>query len=178
MAVLVVPAVAGVSDIRRTWFRYLVIAIVWAGCLSAIAAVVFRINSQLVSVSYEGVEYKSVFAMDRVEQLTRNRAEYREPLAAYEAQVPRDAVVAIFLPEDSYEYPLFGRGLTRRIIPINSFDGSTNDTELRPVPPDATHLLYADGYPCVRSTDIALGADWHLRRLTDDASRRCEGASR
>jgi hypothetical protein len=174
MAVLVVPAVAGVSDIRRAWFRYLVTAIVWAGCLSAVAAVVFRINSQLVSVSYKGVEYKSVFAMDRVEQLTRNRAEYREPLAAYEMQVPRAAVVAVFLPEDSYEYPLFGRGLTRRIIPINGFDRAATDAALRALPTHATHLLYADGYRCARATDIALGADWHLRRLTDEASRRCE----
>jgi hypothetical protein len=174
MAVLVVPAVAGVSDVRRTWLRYLVMAIVWAGCLSATAAVVFRINSPLVSISYKGVGYKSIFAMDRVEQLTRNRAEYRAPLEAYEAQVPRDAVVALFLPEDSYEYPLFGRGLTRRIIPINSFERALEGAALRDVPADATHLLYADGYPCARVTDTALGADWHLRLLTDDASRRCE----
>jgi hypothetical protein len=177
MAVLVVPAVAGVSDVRRAWLRYLVIAVVWAGCVSAIAAVVFRINSPLVSVSYKGVEYTSIFAMDRIEQLTRNRAEYRGPLAAYEAQVPQDAVVAVFLPEDSYEYPLFGRGLTRRIIPINGFDRSVTGAGPRAVPPDATHLLYADGYPCARSTDIALGANWHLRRLMDDASRRCEQAA-
>jgi hypothetical protein len=173
MAVLVVPAVAWIADIRRVWLRNLVIAIVWAGCLSAIAAVVFRINSQLVSVSYKGVEYRSIFAMDRIEQLTRNRAEYREPLEAYEAQVPPNAVVAVFLPEDSYEYPLFGRGLTRRVIPINGFDTTATGAARRPVPPDATHLLYADGYPCARATDIALGADWHLRRLTDEASRRC-----
>ncbi len=105
--------------------------------------------------------------MDRMEQLTRTRSLYFDPLKRFDELVPKDAVVAVFLPADSFEYPLFGEHLTRTIMPINSFHKG-----LQPIPVNAEYLLYAEGFPCASAEDVYLGVDWYLRHLTDN-NRRC-----
>jgi hypothetical protein len=106
--------------------------------------------------------------MDRMEQLTRNGIEYLEPLKRFDRLVPGNAAVAVFLYEDSFEYPLFGNHLTRTIIPVNSFTKG-----FQSIPLNAEYLLYTtNGFPCAASSDVYLGADWYLRKLTE-RNRTC-----
>ena len=74
------------------------------------------------------------------------------------------AVVALALPPDSYEYPLFGRGATRWLQPV-----------AKNLPRDTwtgrAHWLLYDtilGLP-EQVSDIHLGHRWRLRRLLPEA---------
>jgi len=149
---------------NKAFGAYLVV-IVFLGCLSAWTAVLFRVNSPVLPVRYKTdplIERSkaSIFSMDRLGQLTRNKPQYYEPLKRYEELTPEDAVVAVCLPGGSYEYPLFGKGLTRTIIPICSYyDG------FQPIPQNAQYLLYSREYISFDTTDIHLGEGWYLRKL-------------
>jgi hypothetical protein len=151
-AVLVVPVLG--LWIRRPhgWLaRAALTAIVLVGCFSALAAVIGRVNS--------APEY--VYSLDRVGQLTRNRPNYADPVRLFERSVPPDATVAVYFGEDMFEYPLFGAGLTRTLIPVNGFYRGP-----APIPPQAEYLLYSSQlYADSRPGDIHLGEDWMLRAL-------------
>ena len=167
-AIFATPGI-GICLIPKSRFvRTYLLLIVLVGCVSALTAVVFRSGSTLVSVQYEGISKTSVFLLDRIGQLTRIRAPYYEPIKKFDSLVPGRATVAVFLYGDSFEYPLFGEGLTRTIIPINSFDKG-----LQPIPANAEYLLYAQGFPCANPNDTYLGADWYLRRLGMDDNSNC-----
>ncbi len=141
-------------------------AIVLAGCISALAATAQKII--FVSEINPGkVEYKSIFQMDRIEQITLGNPRYYQPVVVFEFLVPADAKVAAFLYPNTFEYPLFGKYLGRTIISINSFHKG-----LQPIPDDAQFLLYANGYPCALPSDKYLGADWFLRKLSTN-NRDC-----
>jgi hypothetical protein len=152
--------------------RVFLLAGVILTCLTAISTVVFREDSALyprdpnslwkvanVRVTGVGAE------LDRIGLLTRRRSEMYEPLLAYESRVPPMATVATILPPDSYEYPLFGMGLTRTILPLNSFVRGRRD-----VPEEADFLLFARGLVETRPGDIYLGEEWYLRSL-DNSTR-------
>lgn len=108
--------------------------------------------------------------MDRVAQLTRNRRAYTEPVRRFEQIVPAGATVAVFFGEDMFEYPLFGEGLTRRLIPVNPFG-----REPRPLPPDADFLIYSSHlYADQHAGDVHLGEDWYLRSFGAGAQSAIE----
>lgn len=141
--------------------KALLTAIVMLGCFSGLSAVLGRMNSMP----------EEVYRMDRVAQLTRNRRAYTEPVCRFEQLVPPDATVAVFFGEDMFEYPLFGEGLTRRLIPVNPFG-----LEPRPIPPDADFLIYsAHLYADRQAGDVHLGEDWYLRRLGEGVHSSIEG---
>ena len=166
-AVFAVPTIGVCLQAKKRYVRAYLLLIVWIGCVFAVSAVVFRSQSTLLSINYRDHHRTSIFAMDRMEQLTRQAIQYEKPLKAFERLVPSNATVAVFLG-GSFEYPLFGEHLTRTIIPINSFNKG-----LQPIPSSADYLLYTQkGFPCVLPDDVYLGDDWYLRRLTD-ANRRC-----
>ena len=89
----------------------------------------------------------------------RNYIEYIETLERFEETVPADAVVAVCLEPNSYEYPLFGERRTRRLIPINSFRNG-----VQPIPPEADYLVYnfsrSRPSPYFDPRDVRLGRDW------------------
>jgi hypothetical protein len=151
MAVWAVPAVACCVRGGPWPWRVYLMAIVLLGCLSALTGVLGRWNNAP----------EEVYAMDRVQQLTRNRRNYTEPINLFEKIVPPDATVAVAFGEDTFEYPLFGEHLTRKLIPINSFLKG-----LQPIPPEAGYLIYSrDVYHDWRTNDVRLGEDWFLRIL-------------
>lgn len=139
--------------------RAYLVLVIWIGCVSAITAVVFHSNGVLVSVDYGGA-HPSLFRLDRTGQMMANRTSYEDAVRRFDAIVPADAVVAVLLEPASFEYPLFGRGLTRRLIPINSFRSGR-----QPVPSDAEYLVFGSGLEPPRSGDVHLGSDWYLRPL-------------
>jgi hypothetical protein len=150
-AVFAVPAVACcVRNTHPLWRIYLTV-VVLLGCLSAFTATLGRSNDMP----------EDVYSMDRLQQLTRNRRNYTGAILRFDEWVPRDATVALYFGEDTFEYPLFGAGLTRTLIPINSFWRGP-----QPIPPQADYLLYsADLYTDRRGGDAHLGEDWYLRKL-------------
>jgi hypothetical protein len=98
--------------------------------------------------------------------MTRNRTPYESALRRYEELVPQTATVAVHLPPDSYEYPLFGPRLERRLIPINSFRLGRQS-----LPADADVMLFSSALEKPVDTDVWLGTDWYLRPLQADARR-------
>ncbi|MCL5997059.1 MAG: hypothetical protein M1546_13530, partial [Chloroflexi bacterium] len=141
---------AGYLKANLPWRVYLTV-VVLAGCLSAFTAVLGR---------WSGMP-EEVYAMNRLEQLTRNRHNSYDPIRRFDERVPVDATVAVCFGEDTFEYPLFGAGLTRTLIPINSFWKG-----LQPIPAQAGYLLYSSNeFDDQRLTDIYLGEDWYLREL-------------
>lgn len=150
---LAVPIVGAFLSTRSSarWVSYYVMLICLLGCLSAVQGVLYRSNSNLVGPN-------SIFNMDRMQQLTRNRAEMYEPLTLFDQIVPADAVVAVFITSNSYEYPLFGEGLTRTLIPI--WRGYTGPNSL---PAEVTHIVYQSGFPDAQADDMDLGGNLYLQ---------------
>jgi hypothetical protein len=151
-AALVVPAVGLWIGRPHGWLtRAALTAIVLVGCFSGLSAVLGRANSAP----------EHVYSLDRVGQLTRNRPNYADPVRLFERIVPPDATVAVHFGEDMFEYPLFGAGLTRTLIPVNGFYHGPIAA-----PPQAQYLLYSSQlYADARPGDIRLGEDWMLRAL-------------
>ena len=151
MAIFAVPTIACcVRQAFLPWRVYLTL-IVLLGCLSAFTAVLGRSNDAP----------EEVYTMDRIQQLTRNRRNYTEPIRLFERIVPPDATVAVAFGEDTFEYPLFGERLTRKLIPINSFLNG-----MQAIPPEADYLIYSENvYHDWKYKDIELGQDWYLRNL-------------
>ena len=167
-AIFAVPIVGFSLRARAPAIRAYLLFVVLLGCIAALSAVVLRNDGPLISLNYQGKRIESLFAMNRIQQLTRGNVTYYEPAAAFDRLVPGKATVAVYLSGDSCEYALFGQHLTRTIIPIRPFNKG-----LQPIPSNADFLLYTAKYfPCMLPTDIHLGADWYLRRLTAN-NRRC-----
>jgi hypothetical protein len=62
----------------------------------------------------------TVFGHYRVIQKTLGRADIRPALFQLEVLLSRDARLGVVHGEDSWDYPLFGRGLEREVIPLAS----------------------------------------------------------
>ena len=150
-AMFAAPLVAwSVHNPHPLWRAYLTV-IVLLGCLSAFTGVLGRVNDMP----------EVVYDMDRLQQITRNRPSYTDAIRRFGELVPQDAMVALYFGEDTFEYPLFGPGLTRTLLPINAFWRGA-----QPIPSNAGYLLYSsDLYTDRRGGDIHLGEDWYLRDL-------------
>ncbi len=165
-AIFATPIVGICLTYKNRVFQVYLGIVILAGCVSALSATALK-TVRLSETDQGELGYKSIFLMDRIEQLTFYNPKYYQPFVAFEFVVPADAKVAVFLYPNTFEYPLYGRYLSRVNMPINSFDGG-----LQPIPSDAQFLLYAKGYPCVLPKDIHLGEDWFLRKLSN-GNRDC-----
>lgn len=171
-AVFAAPVVAVIMCEEKKFLRVYVLVIVLLGCISALTAVVLRPARPLVSMKDLSETFpqirrfeflsKSIFQMERIEQMTSNARSLYPAIRTFDLLVPEEATVAAFLYIDTYEYPLFGKELTRTIVPINS------DLEgFKGVPEYADYLLYVEGFPEASTEDLYLGSDWYLRVLKD-----------
>jgi hypothetical protein len=138
---------------KPKWLKIYLAVVLFAGCVCAISV---------------AINAGSLFSKDRIQQLMFRNPKYYERIKAFDFATPKDAVVAVYLYPNTYEYPLFGQHLTRTIIPINSFDQG-----LQPVPDNAEYLLYVKGYPCPDEKDKHLKGDWFLRKLNEN-NRVCK----
>ena len=155
-AVIAAPTVIMCIKGTKKFISYYVAIIVILGCFSAISTIIFRPDKPMVA--YENK--RSVFKIDRIGQMTSYRPEYYEPISRFEKLVPKDASVAVLLPFNSYEFPLFGEGLTRYLMPINSFTRGP-----QPVPEQADYLLFSSAIEPPLPEDEHLGIDWFVRKL-------------
>jgi hypothetical protein len=159
-AVFAAPVAAQWLASRRLAARAYVVVMIAIGCLSALTAVVLRSDCMYVGVTYDGHVRPSVFRVDRIGQMTLSTPHYESALREYEARVGPDAIVAVSLPADSLEYPLFGERLSRTILPVNSCRLGR-----QPIPSSAQFLLFSDQLESPSSGDVWLGLDWYLRPL-------------
>ena len=158
-----VPTLVGLFNIKNQFFKGYLLIMILLGSLSALSSVVFRANSGIVDFQYRNYVSKSVFNMDRLEQLTRNRKCFNTVFNTYEQNVPESAIVATILGGDQFEYPLFGEHFTRIILPLNPSDGT-----LKSIPVEAEYLYFDSRiYPDINiTTDIFLGCKTiYLRKL-------------
>jgi hypothetical protein len=160
MGMFAIPAVVCFLRERpgRRW-RLFLLAVVLAGCLSAISAVIFRDHARLVSVRYGERSVSSIFLADRAGQMTSYIPRYAEAVRRFEAAVPSDATVAIY-GDYMFEYVFFGPRMTRRLVPLG--DGRT---PMRPLPEAADFLVFSSKSMGPAETDEHLGQDWYLRRV-------------
>jgi len=160
-AVFATPAVGYSLKWIRSNPIWLYLTLVLAlGCMSALSAVLVRpIDLDLVP----WVREQSVISLikrDRMQQLTTNNRYVYEPLTRLEEMVPPSADLAVCLGPNGYEYPLFGKELARRLIPVHSFRSG-----LRPVPSNVSYLLFSSDILAPEKSDEFLGDRWYLRRL-------------
>lgn len=161
MGVFALPAIAAVLEERqasRAW-RGFTLAVVGAGCLSALSAVVFREHGTLISASYGDKSVRSIHLEDRAGQLTGDIPRYAEPVRRFEVAVPAEAVVAIY-GDYMFEYVFFGPRLTRRLVPLGDGRGP-----MRPIPDGVEFLVFSSKSLEPTAADEHLGEDWYLRRL-------------
>lgn len=152
-AVFAAPVSGLWLNARSRLIRAYLFLILLVGCVSAI---------------YAAAESAPLFEMDRNRQFAFTDPQYYQRLKPFDFAVPQDAVVAVYLYPNAFEYPLFGKALTRTLLPLNSFAQG-----LQPIPAAAEYLLYAKGYPCPDARDKHLSRDWFLRKL-DATNRACE----
>jgi 4-amino-4-deoxy-L-arabinose transferase-like glycosyltransferase len=124
--------------------------VVIMACLSAVLAIFYNLRALPFSVNGQ----KSIFQQTRMEVQTFARPDITAAYAKFDSIVPDTATVALGTINDDFEYPLFGKNLTRKLIPINPFEQG-----LQPIPKEADYLFFAKSVIKPVSTDLRLGTD-------------------
>ncbi len=164
--IFAVPTVVGLLNIKSRFLNVYILFIILLGSLSALSSVILRKNSSIVDFKYHNIVSTSVFGMNRLEQLTRNRKCFNAVFNTYEKNVPRTAVVATILGGNQFEYPLFGKQFTRTVLPLNPSGGI-----LKSIPINAEYLYFDSKiYSDINvTTDVFLGCNTlYLRKLENN----------
>ena len=106
-----------------------------------------------------------IFGLDRPTQQTLIRPEMREVLYALQVRVPPDQPLGFVGGEDSWDYPLFGAGLDRRVVRLRMEDvteGLMRREQLAGV------LVANVGKPPAPLRAEQLGPDYFLIRRRDE----------
>lgn len=151
------PLAGYLMTTRKRWVYLYLQVVVWVAIITALSAVTFRDQRALITVDWPAYKSRSVFSQDRHAQLMSNRPWELDALRAYETLVPPDATVGLVAPVDRYEYPFFGPGMTRRVIPLIPYL-----IRQQPFPDHMDYIVYEEGY-CPRcENDVHLGVTWWL----------------
>lgn len=121
---------------------------------SAICTVL--LHKRALLISYYGE--KSIFNQNRIERLTVSRPDITRAYSNFEILVPKDATVALATINDDYEYPLWGKHFTRKLIPINPFGKGLQD-----IPKEANYLFFASSVINPQEGDILLNTKKYNR---------------
>lgn len=155
--VIAVPLVARCLQAwRGKWLSKYLSAIVVVGATSGVLAVVYRQNRPVLGNRRLTNVSTSAFKQGRLEQLMATRPWTFGAMRAFDKMVPVDAHVAVLLPPDSYEYPLFGEGFTRRLVPAR------RDVDVS----DCDFFLFARSFASPNRGDALIGDGMYLRRLS------------
>jgi hypothetical protein len=146
---------------RRIW-RFYIAFIVILACLSALMSV--YLNERCLPIAAFGRQ--SAMTTERIRYQTFARPDITSAYLYFDSIVPANATVALATINDDFEYPLYGRDLSRKLISINPFGEG-----LRKLPSEADYLFYArsviNDTSQIRamSTDIRLGSDTTMKNL-------------
>jgi hypothetical protein len=140
---------------RGIWKAY-VGSIVILACVSALMSVFLNIRALPFSV----YGFESAFTSDRMKYQTFARPDTYPAYAKFDSLVPNDANVALGTINDDFEYPLYGKDLTRKLISINPFEQG-----LKPIPKEADYIFFSKNVMKPLPTDIRLGTDTTMKGL-------------
>jgi hypothetical protein len=136
---------------------YVGIVIVLA-CISALLAVFLNVRC----LPMDAFGRQSAFETERIAMMTFARPDITKAYQKFDQIVPDSATVALGTINDDFEYPLYGKNLTRRLIPIRPFEQA-----IRPIPASADYLFFAKSDTIdlfkPRLTDIRLGTDTTMK---------------
>jgi len=136
------------------WLKAYVGAVVLVACASALLLVFLNIRC----LPFGALGRPSAFNTDRITMMTFSRPDTKVAYQRFNELVPDTATVALGTINDDFEYPLFGKNLTRRLIPINPFEQG-----LRPIPKEAQYLFFSKNVIKPLPTDIRLGTDTTMK---------------
>ena len=129
-------------------------------CISALLAVFLNFRC----LPFDALGKKSAFKTERIPMMTFARPDITQAYLKFDELVPDSATVALGTINDDFEYPLYGKHLSRRLIPIRPFE-----LPLRPIPPGTDYLMYAksDTIDLFKPlpTDIRLGTDTTMKGM-------------
>lgn len=157
------PNLSILTPTRSLWRSYVAFVVLLA-CLSAIMGVF--LNRRNLPLAIYGLE--SAVKMDRMAYQTLARPDITKAYQHFDSLVPQYATVALGTTNSDFEYPLYGRKLTRQLLSINPFEKG-----LQPIPAQADYLFYAkrviNDTSRIKSlpNDIRLGSDTTMTNLIE-----------
>ncbi len=141
---------------RRVVWKGYVGGVVVLACISALMTVFLNIRC----LPLPAYGYESAFVTERVRLQTFARPDTYPAYARFDSLVPQDATVALGTINDDFEYPLYGKNLTRKLISINPFEQG-----LQPIPQEADYLFFSKNVLPPRPGDIRLGTDTTMQDM-------------
>ncbi|HZW38439.1 MAG TPA: glycosyltransferase family 39 protein [Ignavibacteriaceae bacterium] len=151
MAIFAVPSSGLWISTKKIYFNFYLFLIVFIGVISALFSVYYKPNLNILP---NNDHEKNYFKKNRIEQLTIYHPQSKMHLTNFDKIVPKNAIVGVDINGASYEYPLFGVGLTRKIIPVNK---NKNIDKL-------DYYLYRSYLPYEKN-DLYLGDSIYLRNI-------------
>jgi hypothetical protein len=124
-------------------------------CLSGVFTLLF--NLRALPIPFYG--NKSFLSLDRMASLTISRPDITVAYRRADSIMPQNAIVALGTINDDYEYPIWGKNLSRKLIPINRFEQGLDS-----IPKAAEYLFFAKSVISPQKGDIRLGTDTSLTR--------------
>lgn len=147
------PLLAAISS--REW-RAVAVAL---STLALAACVLVNDGRKLIAPG----DPEAAWRQDRIAQLTTKRAEMRPPLERIAERLPADAPLGFAGRDDSWDYPLFGEHLDRRVVRLRPADANAETLRREGL----TAIFFADVAPPARSglTIEGLGPGYALGRV-------------
>ena len=123
-------------------------------CISALLAVFLNVRC----LPFDAFGRQSAFETERIEMMTFARPDITKAYQKFDQIVPDSATVALGTINDDFEYPLYGKKLTRRLLTINPFEKG-----VQPIPKEADYLFFSKNVIAPLPTDIRLGTDTTMK---------------
>ncbi|RRB06350.1 glycosyltransferase family 39 protein [Larkinella rosea] len=156
LSLLFTNSLISISQPRHLLVKTYVGIVVLVGCLSALFAVF--LNERCLPFAAYG--RPSAFSSERMYLQMMFRPDSYVPYERFDQLVPENATVALGTINDDFEYPLYGKHLSRRLIPINPFEKG-----VQPIPKEANYLFFSKNVIKPQPGDIRLGTDTTMKGL-------------
>ena len=140
---------------RLVWKSYVGLIVALA-CVSAVMSVYLNIRA----LPLPAYGYASAFDTERIKFQTFARPDTYPAYRAFDSLVPSNATVALGTINDDFEYPLYGKELSRKLISINPFERG-----VQPIPSEADYLFFDKSVIPPRPGDLRLGTDTTMTDL-------------
>ncbi|WP_037325732.1 glycosyltransferase family 39 protein [Runella zeae] len=125
-------------------------------CISALLSVFLNVRC----LPFPALGKPSAFKTERIAMMTFARPDITKAYQKFDQIVPDSATVALGTINDDFEYPLYGKHLSRRLITINPFEKG-----VQPIPKEADYLFFSKNVIPPLPTDLRLGTDTTMKGL-------------
>lgn len=125
-------------------------------CISALLSVFLNVRC----LPFPALGKPSAFKTERIAMMTFARPDITKAYQKFDQIVPDSATVALGTINDDFEYPLYGKHLSRRLITINPFEKG-----VQAIPKEADYLFFSKNVIPPLPTDLRLGTDTTMKGL-------------